>query len=253
MTQEALKLALEALEKALHYHGVMLLSDPPQDAWKYHRVEQTAHEAITAIKEALAEHAMQEVQRLGQEIEQEPVAWVCEGSSSDEKHGIDYWPGDVDDLPIGTQLYAAPPAQQWNAGVPPLYPKPEPGVSIKAEYDPTQSMHPEIKKMYEDYFDKCFRESSSAVPENFIDALRFDVAVRDAREWEKVDMREHAEGNLGIGTAPPPQRKWVGLTDQEIWETISRIGTSDSDVNPYAKLSDARAIEAKLKEKNNAA
>jgi len=76
MTQEALKLALEALEKALHYHGVMLLSDPPQDAWKYHRVEQTAHEAITAIKEALAEHAMQEVQRLGQEIEATERKWV---------------------------------------------------------------------------------------------------------------------------------------------------------------------------------
>ena len=48
----------------------------------------------------------------------------------------------------------------------------------------------------------------------------------------------------------PPQRTWVGLTDEEIWETVSRIGTSDSDVNPYAKLADARAIEAKLKEKN---
>lgn len=46
-------------------------------------------------------------------------------------------------------------------------------------------------------------------------------------------------------------RPWVGLTDEEIWETISRIGTSDSDVNPYAKLADARAIEAKLKEKNH--
>ena len=45
-------------------------------------------------------------------------------------------------------------------------------------------------------------------------------------------------------------RPWVGLTDKEIWETISRIGTSDSDVNPYAKLSDARAIEQALKEKN---
>ena len=45
-------------------------------------------------------------------------------------------------------------------------------------------------------------------------------------------------------------RPWVGLTDEEIWETISRIGTSDLDVNPYAKLADARAIEAKLKEKN---
>ena len=46
------------------------------------------------------------------------------------------------------------------------------------------------------------------------------------------------------------QRTWVGLTDAEIWENVSRIGTSDSDVNPYAKLADARAIEAKLKEKN---
>jgi hypothetical protein len=40
-------------------------------------------------------------------------------------------------------------------------------------------LHPEIKKMYEDYFDKCFRESSAEVPENFMDALMFDTAVRD--------------------------------------------------------------------------
>ena len=46
------------------------------------------------------------------------------------------------------------------------------------------------------------------------------------------------------------KREWVGLTDEEIWKTVSRIGTSDSDVNPYAKLADARASEAKLKEKN---
>ena len=45
-------------------------------------------------------------------------------------------------------------------------------------------------------------------------------------------------------------RPWVGLTDEEIWSTVSRIGTSDSDVNPYAKLADARAIEQALKEKN---
>ena len=47
------------------------------------------------------------------------------------------------------------------------------------------------------------------------------------------------------------ERTWVRLTDEEIWKTISRIGTSDSDVNPYAKLADARAIEAKLRSKNN--
>lgn len=31
-------------------------------------------------REALAEHAMREVQRLGQEIEQEPVAYLCENA-----------------------------------------------------------------------------------------------------------------------------------------------------------------------------
>ena len=63
MTQEALKLALEALELcngAETVEGVVIYTD----------------KEITAIKEALAEHAMREVQRLGQEIEQEPVAWL---------------------------------------------------------------------------------------------------------------------------------------------------------------------------------
>ena len=55
----AMKLALEALEGFYEYG--------------YDRQECFEH--ITAIKEALADHAMREVQRLGQEIEQEPVAY----------------------------------------------------------------------------------------------------------------------------------------------------------------------------------
>ena len=51
---DAMKLALEALEGFYEYG--------------YDRQECFEH--ITAIKEALAEHAMREVQRLGQEIEQ---------------------------------------------------------------------------------------------------------------------------------------------------------------------------------------
>jgi hypothetical protein len=58
---EAMKLALDALEKnAKHL---------PAD-FDYH------FEAITAIKEALAEHAMQEVQRLGREIESDDIASI---------------------------------------------------------------------------------------------------------------------------------------------------------------------------------
>ena len=46
------------------------------------------------------------------------------------------------------------------------------------------------------------------------------------------------------------QRPWVGLTDEEIWSVVSRIGTADSDVNPYITIKDARAIEKLLKERN---
>ena len=68
---EAMKLALEALEieeAQTHYPSQFLLR------------------AITAIKEVLAEHAMQEVQRLGLEIEQEPV-WSDAGNLKRLKKG----------------------------------------------------------------------------------------------------------------------------------------------------------------------
>jgi hypothetical protein len=84
MTQEALKLALDALERL--------------------RPEGFFNEAITAIKEALREHAMREVQRLGQEIEQEPVAWMdADGNVSDNN--------DHKCFPI--PLYTTPPQRTW--------------------------------------------------------------------------------------------------------------------------------------------
>ena len=77
---------------------------------------------------------------------------------------------------------------------------------------------------------------------------KFLLLLWDYQELERAF--EKVTGGKWVRKSNTPQRTWVGLTDEEIWETISRIGTSDSDVNPYAKLADARAIEAKLKEKN---
>jgi len=56
MTQEALKLALEALEEAWYHVGTFQPTEKAIDLYD---------EARTAIKEALREHAMREVQRLG--------------------------------------------------------------------------------------------------------------------------------------------------------------------------------------------
>ena len=47
---------------------------------------------------------------------------------------------------------------------------------------------------------------------------------------------------IPLYTSPPAQRTWVGLTDEEL-ETINDCGDTDS-------YKFARAIEAKLKEKN---
>ena len=73
------------------------------------------------------------------------------------------------------------------------------------------------------------------------------VGLTDEKVWEKVDMRDHAEGNLGIGTAQP-QRTWVELTDEEIdkaWRSVDYTVPWDQH-----RIDIARAIEAKLKEKN---
>ena len=71
---EALKLALEALQFALQ---IGFDESSESQIKKGDKAGQQHRKAITAIKEALAEHAMQEVQRLGQEIEQEPVRLQC--------------------------------------------------------------------------------------------------------------------------------------------------------------------------------
>jgi hypothetical protein len=83
--RELMQQALEALIKAHPYSN----SNKDLDGHS---------EAITALRERLAQP------------EQEPVAWVCYGAS--EKHDIDYFQDEVDAIPVGTQLYASPPAQR---------------------------------------------------------------------------------------------------------------------------------------------
>jgi hypothetical protein len=69
---EALKLALEAL-KNYAWHGETCPQHPTYSEPKnYPKCTCGYAKVIPALEEALAEHAMQEVQRLGQEIE--PVA-----------------------------------------------------------------------------------------------------------------------------------------------------------------------------------
>ena len=88
-TTEALKMAIEAMKFAISNEGMMLLSDPPQSAWKFHGCEKKLEEAINACKEALESQEINMNKTLEcpaylhgmkfESQEQEPVAWRSEG------------------------------------------------------------------------------------------------------------------------------------------------------------------------------
>ena len=84
---DAMKLALEALElvniEFICGNGSHHKKEDRHEWDEDCPITNRWRKAITALKEALAEHAMREVQRLGQEIEQEPVAWPCLIDSAD--------------------------------------------------------------------------------------------------------------------------------------------------------------------------
>ena len=87
---EAMKQALEALE------DVGVLTD---------REWQAVHKnKANELRQAIREHAMYEVQRLGQEIEQEPVAWA--------DHGVVNWIADKQ-FNHASLLYTHPPQRTW--------------------------------------------------------------------------------------------------------------------------------------------
>ena len=69
---------------------------------------------ITVYPQRVAEEAINDLRQAIAETEkQEPVAWVCYGISSDEKHSIDYEQAEIDAIPVGTMLYTTPPAREW--------------------------------------------------------------------------------------------------------------------------------------------
>ena len=138
---EALKLALEALELALSSHGVLLLSDPPQEAWKTRQVTGKAKRAITEIKAALAQpeqthsqnpkftmdewaaHARKHQWRFDEEpvtgittsaqSEQEPVAWSTDIEFDDDTEIIlPEEKGRLGTAGMTIPLYTSPPKRQ---------------------------------------------------------------------------------------------------------------------------------------------
>jgi hypothetical protein len=111
---EVLKQALEALEDFVD----VIKYDNEQDdigrraccdvlSYNPHSESCKAKQAITAIKAAIREHAMYEVQRLGQELEQEPVAWIWKDMRGQEI--VSLFEPQLNSVP----LYTHPPQRTW--------------------------------------------------------------------------------------------------------------------------------------------
>ncbi len=74
-----------------------------------------------------------------------------------------------------------------------------------------------------------------------------------------TDLRYMSVADIEAGVqyiplyAAPPKRKWQGLTDEEIFDVIRSlcIDNETAEMLIHVSMDEYRAIEAKLKEKNN--
>ncbi len=181
---EALKLALEKI-------ATVNAMDYEYQAW---------------AREALRENAMREVQRLGQEIEQEPVVILPDGSA----FGVMSFP-----LPDDHWLYA-------------------PNEYKDGEYEPIDLPKPIL---------------THALSDAVVAAVRYAVRGATMRgqetDFDPDALVQNAVYALCGPYAAPPQRTWVGLTDEEYTHITDTVFHTGQGLVAYYK-----AIEAKLKEKN---
>jgi hypothetical protein len=115
----------------------------------------------------------------------------------------------------------------WNGGVPAMLPKQKEGETFIVSYEPKQEAKDE--------------------PVAWISPTELLVmrgnALGGAKDWRVNVGLKPEDGDVGLYTSPP-QRTWVGLKDEE-------IASVEYNNHPLDGIrSFARAIEAKLKEKN---
>jgi len=221
---DAMKLALEALQFAFH---VGFDESSESQIKKGDKAGQQHRKAITALEEVLKDHAMQEVQRLGQEIEQEPV---IDGNTSDGYHTFN-------ELYEFRKAYNIALFNEWAA-------------------NGKCSVH---KSWRHDDGELCFGGGwfivVAVLPQGQISNHY------EAKDWDLFHIQETGkalfefDGHTGADVierlksyTAPPQRTWVGLTDEEIDQGLLRT--------PYAmKTAEAwregvRWAYHQLKEKN---
>ena len=161
------------------------------------------------IGKLLAEKSMREVQRLGQEIEQEPVAWVsedvCKGQYIDGRPRKIWWECNKG---VGTAFYTRPPQ--------------------RTEQEPVAMRMPKVGDEV-----VCIEDNSLGTVEYLTAGGSPEIKFDDGSHGTYL-LREFAEL---FRYATPPQRK--PLLASEIVTMYAERPTSDNDMIDFA-----RAIEA---------
>jgi hypothetical protein len=241
MKDEALKMALEALETC---DGGTSWADP------YQRFDpKLVKKAITAIKQALA----------AQPAPVQPVAWIDLLKKAEEVvRSKPLWKKYIDGTPLANDIAvwmanfaqenaAAQPAVQEPFGyVYEVYCLPECALEMEwvegfDRYEPDAKNN--IRNVTPVYTNPP--AAQPAVQEPVGEVTRYGLDSH-GRKWHGIhwyDSNVDVPHGTKLYTTPPAQRHWVWLTDAEVMQTMSGDWTS--------QFYFARAIEAKLKEKNN--
>jgi hypothetical protein len=84
-----------------------------------------------------------------------------------------------------------------------------------------------------------------------LDVEKFLIALRSNKDLDgklkPIFLADTVQEEIKIiqAAVENSRREWVGLTDEEIWGSGSRLSLSERGIREFA-----RAIEAKLREKN---
>ena len=178
---DTMKLALEALECALSDDRPYIVQ---------------CKEAITAIKEALADHAMCETQRLGQEIEQ------CQC----------------------TECQIKPHASDCAVHSEPAYPKGKCDCGVQPEQEPVA--HPVIAGALFDFMGWLTTRKERIVLSSADEASPAVDAIRDFAKMRGLSLDD---AKVQDWDTAPPQRTWVGLNEDEIDYLIHLAYTGDEE------------------------
>jgi hypothetical protein len=216
---EALKMAIDAMSSAYSNHGLMLQSNPAQDAWLYHGCDAKLFKALQACKEALE----QPLTRDWKETIDERIAKDNAFKQALEQPSV----AELNDEYLrDTHVQGlSQPAQE-----------PVAWINVKDKLPPQ-----EINFLS---FSETFGYQVSMYSSNPLNSTGLPTLERlKITKWMPIPLYTHPtpawQGN----------KEFVGLSDDEIWNIANFLGKNKEWDYPVMF---AKTIEQALKEKNHA-